>query len=148
LSPAGAKNNHGVGECNSEEVAHLIHIRDTDVARSQIATPKKRSALVVNCWHDSNKGDAAISIGVVNALKKNSVADLVRVASYIYYPEQAGLDYGFRHLRAAHPDVEFVQATLPAAARLGGPRSRPRVRTSCTRFVCRRFKRWVVLWFR
>lgn len=109
-----------MGECNSEEVAHLIHIRDTDVARSQIATPKKRSALVVNCWHDSNKGDAAISIGVVNALKKNSVADLVRVASYIYYPEQAGLDYGFRHLRAAHPDVEFVQTTLPAAARSVG----------------------------
>jgi len=80
------------------------------------SVPKVRSALIVNCWHDSNKGDAAISIGVVNALKNNSVADVVRVSSYIYYPEQADLDYGFRHVRAAHPDVEFVQTSLPAAA--------------------------------
>ncbi len=78
------------------------------------------SVLLVNCWHDSNKGDAAISIGVVNALKRNCVADLVRVASYIYYKTQEDLEYGFRHVRAAHPDVEFVQTTLPAAAQSVG----------------------------
>ena len=78
------------------------------------------SVLVVNCWHDSNKGDAAISIGVVNALKNNGVANLVQVASYIYYPKHEDLEYGFRHVRACHPDVELVQTALPAAARSVG----------------------------
>jgi colanic acid/amylovoran biosynthesis protein len=80
----------------------------------------KSSVLLVNCWHDSNKGDAAISIGVVNALKRNFVADIVRVASYIYYPNREDMDFGFRHVRAAHPDVEFVQTTFPALSRSVG----------------------------
>lgn len=78
------------------------------------------SVLLVNCWHDSNKGDAAISIGVINAIKNGSSWDRIRVASYMYYPKQEDLDFGFRHVRAAHPDVEFVQTSLPAAARTVG----------------------------
>jgi colanic acid/amylovoran biosynthesis protein len=78
------------------------------------------SVLLVNCWHDSNKGDAAISIGVINAIKNGSFADRIRVASYMYYPKQEDLDFGFRHVRAAHPDVDFVQTSLPAAARTVG----------------------------
>jgi colanic acid/amylovoran biosynthesis protein len=84
------------------------------------AKPARSSVLLVNCWHDSNKGDAAISIGVINALKNGAVADRIRVASYMYYPKQEDLDFGFRHVRAAHPDVEFVQTSLPAAARTVG----------------------------
>jgi colanic acid/amylovoran biosynthesis protein len=78
------------------------------------------TALLVNCWHDSNKGDAAISIGVINALKQNAVANKICAASYIYYAEKKDMDFGFRHVRAAHPDVEFVQTSLPAAARSVG----------------------------
>jgi colanic acid/amylovoran biosynthesis protein len=87
-----------------------------------MADPKQPSSsvLLVNCWHDSNKGDAAISIGVINAIKKGAFADRIRVASYMYYPRQEDLDFGFRHVRAAHPDVEFVQTSLPAAARTVG----------------------------
>jgi polysaccharide pyruvyl transferase WcaK-like protein/O-antigen/teichoic acid export membrane protein len=78
------------------------------------------SALLVNCWHDSNKGDAAISIGVINALKKNAVADVIRVSSYVYYPTLDELNFGFRHVKAAHPDVQFVQTALPAKAKSVG----------------------------
>ena len=82
--------------------------------------PAPSSVLLVNCWHDSNKGDAAISIGVIDALKNGAVADRIRVASYMYYPKQEDLEFGFRHVRVAHPDVEFVQTSLPAAARTVG----------------------------
>jgi polysaccharide pyruvyl transferase WcaK-like protein/O-antigen/teichoic acid export membrane protein len=80
----------------------------------------RNAALLVNCWHDSNKGDAAISIGVLNALKNNHVAETIRVASYVYYPTHEQLQYGFRHVRAAHPDVQFVQTALPAKAKSVG----------------------------
>jgi colanic acid/amylovoran biosynthesis protein len=84
------------------------------------AKPAPSIALLVNCWHDSNKGDAAISIGVINALKQNAVASKICAASYIYYPEKKDQDFGFRHVRAAHPDVRFLQTSLPAAARSVG----------------------------
>jgi polysaccharide pyruvyl transferase WcaK-like protein/O-antigen/teichoic acid export membrane protein len=83
---------------------------------------ERTAALLVNCWHDSNKGDAAISIGVLNALKNNHVADTIRVASYVFYPTAEDLNYGFRHVRAAHPDVQFVQTALPAKAKSVGSR--------------------------
>jgi polysaccharide pyruvyl transferase WcaK-like protein/O-antigen/teichoic acid export membrane protein len=86
------------------------------------ATARPSATLLVNCWHDSNKGDAAISIGVINALKNNGVADVIRVASYVYYPTAEELHYGFRHVRTAHPDVEFVQTALPAKAKSVGSR--------------------------
>ena len=90
--------------------------------RSRDNAPPPRSALLVNCWHDSNKGDAAISIGVINALKNNSVADVIRVSSYVYYSTPAELNFGFRHVKAAHPDVQFLQPSLPAKAKSVGSR--------------------------
>jgi colanic acid/amylovoran biosynthesis protein len=68
----------------------------------------------VNCWHDSNKGDAAITIGLLNALAANQVSDKLAVASYAAYPNEEKWHYAFRHVLNEHPDVELVPTSLPA----------------------------------
>jgi len=70
--------------------------------------------LIANCWHDSNKGDAAITTGVLNAIKNAGVADRVFVASYAYYNTRESLDFSFRHVVGEHPEATVVQTSLPA----------------------------------
>ena len=72
------------------------------------------SVLIVNCWHDSNKGDAAITTGVLNAIKNAGVADRMFVASYAYYNTRESLDFSFRHVVGEHPEAMVVQTSLPA----------------------------------
>lgn len=71
----------------------------------------------MNCWDDSNKGDAAISIGVLNALSFNHVADQLQVSSYVVHNSEAEMAHAFRHVRGAHPDVELVPCHFPALSR-------------------------------
>ena len=78
--------------------------------------------VIVNCWHDSNKGDAAITIGLLNALKDAKVWDVIEAVSYILYRTSAELDYGFRHVSEAHPELGLLQTTLPALSRSCGKR--------------------------
>ena len=80
---------------------------------SKIAN-SRNSVLVVNCWHDSNKGDAAITTGVLNAIKNAGLAERIFVASYAYYATQENLDVSFRHVMREHPDATVVQTSLPA----------------------------------
>jgi colanic acid/amylovoran biosynthesis protein len=75
------------------------------------------TALVVNCWDDSNKGDAAITIGVLNTLKFNEVADRLQVSSYVVHSSEAEMSHAFRHVRGSHPAVELIPCYFPALSR-------------------------------
>lgn len=78
------------------------------------AANPRDSILIVNCWHDSNKGDAAITTGVLNAIKNAGVADRIFVSSYAYYNTLESLEFSFRHVVGAHPEAMVVQTCLPA----------------------------------
>jgi colanic acid/amylovoran biosynthesis protein len=78
---------------------------------------EETTALVVNCWDDTNKGDAAITIGVLNALSYNHVADRLQVSSYVVHSDGAEMAHSFRHVRGAHPHVELVPCYFPALSR-------------------------------
>jgi colanic acid/amylovoran biosynthesis protein len=75
------------------------------------------SILVVNCWDDSNKGDAAITIGVLNTLTRNYVADRLRISSYVCHSNDEELQEAFRHVRKSHPDTDLVPCYFPALSR-------------------------------
>ena len=81
------------------------------------AQARSTTALVVNCWDDSNKGDAAISIGVLNTLSFNEVADRLQVTSYIVHANEAEMAHAFRHVRGSYPTVELVPCHFPALSR-------------------------------
>src|SRR5450432_2301317 len=70
--------------------------------------------LIVNCWHDSNKGDAAITIGLLNALAKNDVGEHLAVASYAAYPTPEKWAYAFRHVLLEYPEATLVPTSVPA----------------------------------
>ena len=70
--------------------------------------------LIVNCWHDSNKGDAAITIGLLNALSANQVGCHFAVASYAAYAKNSEWQYAFRHVLSEHPQTELVPTSFPA----------------------------------
>ena len=81
-------------------------------------TPELRdSVLVVNCWDDSNKGDAAITIGVLNTLVVNQAASLLKVSSYVVHQTEDEMRHAFRHVTQAHPHVDLVPCYLPALSR-------------------------------
>lgn len=82
-----------------------------------------RQVLIVNCWHDSNKGDAAITIGLLNALVENGLGEHLSVASYAAYSSEETEAYAFRHVRAAHPSVELVPTSVPALVSSVGTRT-------------------------
>ncbi|MDR3616767.1 MAG: polysaccharide pyruvyl transferase family protein [Candidatus Obscuribacterales bacterium] len=71
---------------------------------------------VVNCWHDSNKGDAAINIGLLNALVVNRLTNQLKLASYAIYSTDEAETYAFRHVKAAHPEAEVVTTAVPGMA--------------------------------
>jgi colanic acid/amylovoran biosynthesis protein len=71
----------------------------------------------VNCWDDSNKGDAAITIGVLNTLRFNDVADRLQVSSYVVHSSDEDMTHAFRHVRGSHPEVELVPCHFPALSR-------------------------------
>jgi colanic acid/amylovoran biosynthesis protein len=77
--------------------------------------------ITVNCWHDSNKGDAAITIGLLNALAANKISDKLAVASYAAYPTEEKWHYAFRHVLHEHPEAELVPTCLPALISSVGP---------------------------
>jgi colanic acid/amylovoran biosynthesis protein len=77
-------------------------------------------AVIVNCWSDVNKGDAAITIGVLNALKENRVAARYSVVSYIFHPDEQSTRHSFRHVLREHPDVDIQQPSVPAHVRSVG----------------------------
>ena len=70
--------------------------------------------LTVNCWHDSNKGDSAITIGLLNSLSANQVGNHFAVASYAAYSKDSEWQYAFRHVLSEHPQTELVPTSLPA----------------------------------
>src|ERR1700723_132575 len=80
------------------------------------------AAVVVNCWHDSNKGDAAITIGVLNALKTNGAASRFFLVSYVFHADEASARFGFRHVLEEHPGSEIIQPSVPALIRSVGRR--------------------------
>jgi colanic acid/amylovoran biosynthesis protein len=77
-------------------------------------------AMLVNCWDDSNKGDAAITIGVLNVLKRNGVAARFGVSSYAFHSDTQSLHAAFRHVRSQHSDVELIPGCLPSLTRSVG----------------------------
>ena len=75
------------------------------------------SILVVNCWDDSNKGDAAITIGILNSLRASQAADRLRVSSYVTHANAGEISHAFRHVTQAHPQVDLVPCYFPALSR-------------------------------
>jgi colanic acid/amylovoran biosynthesis protein len=76
-----------------------------------------KQVLIVNGWHDSNKGDSAINLGLIEALYRHYGQDLkIGISSYIpntskYY------DTAFRHVRELYPQVKTIDSSLPAYLR-------------------------------
>jgi colanic acid/amylovoran biosynthesis protein len=73
--------------------------------------------LLVNCWDDSNKGDAAITIGTLNMFKANRLAESFQVSSYVTHANTDEMNHGFRHVLHAHPQVDLVPCYFPALSR-------------------------------
>jgi colanic acid/amylovoran biosynthesis protein len=73
--------------------------------------------LIVNCWDDSNKGDAAITIGTVNTLKASFAAKRIQVSSYVAHASSQEMRHAFRHVIEAHSDVNLVPCYFPALSR-------------------------------
>jgi polysaccharide pyruvyl transferase WcaK-like protein len=70
--------------------------------------------LTVNCWHDSNKGDAAITIGLLNALVASNVSERLAICSYASYATPQETRYAFRHVLSEFPEAGVVPTSLPA----------------------------------
>lgn len=80
--------------------------------------------LVVNHWHDDNRGDSAITASTVELIKDRYPGAPITVAG-LFAASDPEHGRGFRHLRAAHPDLAFAGSmTMSAAtaARLTGDR--------------------------
>lgn len=80
-------------------------------------TSSATAILVVNCWDDANKGDAAITIGTLNALRGNEAAERLQVSAYAAHPNVEQMNHAFRHVRQAHPQVEIIPCDFPALSR-------------------------------
>ena len=76
--------------------------------------------MIVNCWDDSNKGDAAITTGLLNALKANRAASKYTLVSYVFHPDLPSTRQSLRHVLGAHPDVDIKQPSVPALIRSVG----------------------------
>ena len=87
---------------------------------SKATSTSEDRVVIVNCWDDSNKGDAAITTGVLNALKANHAASHYTLVSYVFHPDPASARQGLRHVLEAHPDVDIKQSSVPAFVRSVG----------------------------
>lgn len=63
--------------------------------------------LLVNAWHDDNKGDAAITLGTIRLLRERWAGAVITVA-----PLRDG-QQAVRHLRAAVPDAIVLAPLVP-----------------------------------
>lgn len=85
---------------------------------------ENRRILLVNSWHDDNKGDSAITDGIIRLLKQaDPDADLTVVGL-----SEAGIldDSSTRHIQHSHPDLATLPNPMPTELRAGG-RSRPMI---------------------
>jgi polysaccharide pyruvyl transferase WcaK-like protein len=82
--------------------------------------------LLVNHWHDDNKGDSAITIATVAIVKQRWPGARITVASMLGENDGAFVR-AFRHVASAHPDVECVPSLV---ASLGSSGERPGVATA------------------
>jgi polysaccharide pyruvyl transferase WcaK-like protein len=60
--------------------------------------------LLVNHWHDDNRGDSAVTATTVGILKKRYPGCLIAVSACVHKDEDAYRS-AVRHLLAEHPDV-------------------------------------------
>lgn len=69
--------------------------------------------LVLNHWHDDNRGDSAITTSTVRLIKDRYPGCSITVAGLLGERDRA-YRAGFRHLIAAHPDLAVTGSMLPA----------------------------------
>lgn len=91
-----------------------------DCLEPRAASISPDRVVIVNCWDDSNKGDAAITTGLLNALKANHAALKYTLVSYVFHPDLPSARQSLRHVLGAHPDVDIVQPSVPALIRSVG----------------------------
>jgi colanic acid/amylovoran biosynthesis protein len=77
---------------------------------------RKLNFVMVNCWHDSNKGDSAIILGTLRAFSKAADCQFTLVSS-IRSRSQEDLEYMLRHVHSEFPESKLISPDLPAAFR-------------------------------
>ena len=82
---------------------------------------RNKRFLIVNSWHDSNKGDCAIVLGSIDALRASYGNDCqITVTTYLANRSPFYSD-AFRHIHKAHPGVETLPPSLPVVPRFTPP---------------------------
>jgi polysaccharide pyruvyl transferase WcaK-like protein len=79
--------------------------------------------LLVNHWHDDNKGDSAITLASIDLVEQRWPGAHVTVASMLGERDET-FSRAFRHVAAARPDVDVVPSLV---ASLGSSGERPSV---------------------
>lgn len=75
--------------------------------------------LMVNHWHDDNKGDSAITLATLDLLAPEGVGT-VRISSLLSAGDRA-YPHAFRHVLAARPDVQVGPSLVPTVGAGTGP---------------------------
>lgn len=69
--------------------------------------------LLVNAWHDDNRGDSAITLATIGLVRRRWPGCSVRVVSLISGDDPA-FTSATRHIRVADPDIEVLGSIAPA----------------------------------
>jgi len=77
---------------------------------------RKLKVVMVNCWHDSNKGDAAIILGTLRALSDAADCQFTLVSS-IRSHSQEEREYILRHVHSEFPESVLLSPDLPPVFR-------------------------------
>ncbi len=76
---------------------------------------RPRSVLLVNQWHDDNRGDSAITLGLIRLIKRNAPdAEITVVGNNETGPMAVG---AMRHIRAEYPSATLIDNPLPTELR-------------------------------
>ncbi|MEO5902055.1 MAG: polysaccharide pyruvyl transferase family protein [Ilumatobacteraceae bacterium] len=87
-----------------------------------IADTLGREVLLVNHWHDDNKGDSAITIVTIALLRAALPGVRVHLASMLG-PSDPALGRAFRHVRSAFPAATTRASFVPSLSTEGTPPS-------------------------
>lgn len=77
------------------------------------------TVLLVNAWHDDNRGDSAITVATLALVRRRWPGCRLRVVSLVGGDDPAFLSAA-RHIRAAAPEVEVLGSMAPALPVAGG----------------------------
>lgn len=100
-------------------------VSPADVRRNPVEPGGTVEVLLVNSWHDDNKGDSAITIGTIGLLRRSLAARGFDMSLRVMGLNEPGVlsSTANRHVLAEWPDVREMDCAVPTEL---GPRDRVR----------------------